>query len=251
MNDTERDYLHKDLPSLLNMLESKNNATGRRTIMHRIIIVGRLNKNFEDKKKIGEHYEIMFRNQQQQQNNQKNPNFFYEKATGIIIIYPSLFVHVIESSSETIKDILKDMRKMMDDPEGMVTDARILNMAHEVHIRMFPVYTFKLMNLSLEHDSSEPSESLETLVNDMVIKLLRMGKYLNDQSKGQLKKEIIENLHEHHPEFFPNQNHANYLVKNQELMSPNEYLSFYEKPLNIIIDSDLTWPAPSRMFPFN
>lgn len=58
--------------------------------------MGRLNKNFEDKKKIGEHYEIMFRNQQQQQNNQKNPNFFYEKATGIIIIYPSLFVHVIE-----------------------------------------------------------------------------------------------------------------------------------------------------------
>lgn len=97
------------------------------------------------------------------------------------------------------------MRKMIKDPEGMVTDAKILNMAHEVHIRMFPVYTFKLMNLSLEHDSSEPSESLETLVNDMVIKLLRMGKYLNDQSKGQLKKEVIENLHEQHPEFFPNQ----------------------------------------------
>ena len=30
-------------------------------------------------------------------------------------------------------------------------------------------------------------------------------KYLNDQSKGQLKKELIENLHEQHPEFFPNQ----------------------------------------------
>lgn len=29
MNETERDFLHKDLPSLLNMLESKNNASGR------------------------------------------------------------------------------------------------------------------------------------------------------------------------------------------------------------------------------
>ena len=29
MNDPEREFLHKDLPSLLNMLESKNNASGR------------------------------------------------------------------------------------------------------------------------------------------------------------------------------------------------------------------------------
>lgn len=114
---------------------------------------------------------------------------------------------------ETIKDILRDVKKMNNDPEGMITEARILNIAHEIHIRLFPVYTFKLMNLSLEHDSSEPSESVESLVNDIVVRLLRMGKFLNDQSKNQLKKEMIDNLHENHPEFFPNQsnNFDNYL----------------------------------------
>jgi hypothetical protein len=38
----------------------------------------------------------MFRAQQQQQNNQKYPNPFDEKVTGILIIYPTLMVHVIE-----------------------------------------------------------------------------------------------------------------------------------------------------------
>lgn len=66
-----------------------------------------MNKNFQDKKKIGEHYETMFRNQQQQQNNQKSPNLFHEKATGIIIIYPSLFLHVIEVIYKYYQNTLK------------------------------------------------------------------------------------------------------------------------------------------------
>ena len=39
------------------------------------------------------------------------------------------------------------------------------------------------MNLSLEHDSSEPTDGTETLVTDIVTKLLRLGKFLNDQYK--------------------------------------------------------------------
>jgi hypothetical protein len=40
----------------------------------------------------------MFRNQQQQQqqSNQKNSNPFQEKVSGIIIIYPTLMINVIE-----------------------------------------------------------------------------------------------------------------------------------------------------------
>ena len=41
----------------------------------------------------------MFRTQQQQQQQQekpKQPNPFNEKATGIIIIYPTLMIHVVE-----------------------------------------------------------------------------------------------------------------------------------------------------------
>lgn len=84
---------------------------------------------------------------------------------------------------ETIKDLLVDMEAMHQDPEGMIAESRILNFAHEIHIRLYPIYTFKIMNLTLEHDSSEPADSVETLVNDMIVRLLRLGKFLNDQAK--------------------------------------------------------------------
>jgi hypothetical protein len=94
---------------------------------------------------------------------------------------------------------------MHENSESMISETKILNLAHEIHIRLYPVYTFKMMNLSLEHDSSEPSETTETLVNDILTRLLRMGKFLFDQAKTQLKKEVIDSLHEQHPELFPNQ----------------------------------------------
>ena len=39
------------------------------------------------------------------------------------------------------------------------------------------------MNLSLEHDSSDPGESEEVLVNDIITRLLRLGKFLHDNAK--------------------------------------------------------------------
>ncbi len=61
------------------------------------------------------------------------------------------------------------------------------------------------MNLSLEYDSSEPSETSDVLVNEMLVRLLRLGKFLNDNTKTQFKKESIDTIHEQHPEFLPNQ----------------------------------------------
>ena len=54
----------------------------------------------------------MFRNHQQQQNNQKNP--FQEKVTGIIIIYPTLMIHLIEVIKIENKNIRGDFRFLND-----------------------------------------------------------------------------------------------------------------------------------------
>ena len=136
---------------------------------------------------------------------QKSPNPFNEKVTGILIIYPTLFFHVIESSVSTIYQILQDLQTMHADEEGMISDSKILNVAHEISVRLFPVYTFKMVNLVMEHDSTEPSEMLDALVQEQIVRVLRMGKFLNDNSKNQFKKELIDNMHDQHPEFLPNQ----------------------------------------------
>lgn len=66
---------------------------------------------------------------------------------------------------------------------GMIIESKIVNLAHEIHVRLFPVYTFKTMYLNLEHDSQEPSETIEQLVQEITVRLLRLGKFLTDNSK--------------------------------------------------------------------
>ena len=75
------------------------------------------------------------------------------------------------------------MEAMHLDPEGMIEDSRVLSIDHEIHVRLYPIYVFKIMHLSLEYDSNDPSESVENLVNDIITRLLRLGKLLTDQSK--------------------------------------------------------------------
>jgi hypothetical protein len=39
------------------------------------------------------------------------------------------------------------------------------------------------MNLTSESDSNEPGETIEVLINEITVKLLRLGKFLNDNAK--------------------------------------------------------------------
>lgn len=42
---------------------------------------------------------------------------------------------------------------------------------------------FKILNLNIEYDGSEPQETVDVLVSDIVVRLLRMGKFFYEQSR--------------------------------------------------------------------
>ena len=146
---------------------------------------------------------------------------------------------------------------MINNPSGLIGEAKLINIARDASVRLFPFYTSKVMNLSIEFDSSEPTETVDVLVNETIVRLLRLGKFLNDNTKTQFKKETIDTIHELHPEFLPNQSKlnlsfknyhnlkitnfkldtANFLVRNETILSPKDYLDYHEKPLDIVLES--------------
>lgn len=65
---------------------------------------------------------------------QKTPNAFQEKVSGIVIVYPTLIINVIETSLETIKDVLRDLVRMHNDPKGLITESKIICLAHEISL---------------------------------------------------------------------------------------------------------------------
>ena len=48
------------------------------------------------------------------------------------------------------------------------------------------MYAYKVMNLTSESDSNEPGDTIEALISEITVKLIRLGKFLNDSAKVNL-----------------------------------------------------------------
>ena len=57
---------------------------------------------------------------------------YQEKVTGLIINYPTLMLHLVETSMDVIKILLRDINEMCKSSNGMISDAKILNIAHNI-----------------------------------------------------------------------------------------------------------------------
>jgi hypothetical protein len=70
---------------------------------------------------------------------------------------------------------------------------RLTHILIHVHIRIFPLYAYKVMNLTSESDSNEPGDTIEALISEITVKLIRLGKFLNDSAKVNIftKKKTI------------------------------------------------------------
>jgi len=58
-----------------------------------------------------------------------------EGVTGILLIYPSYVVHLLESSIDVIYAILKDLQHVTTENEGLLIDPKILTISHDVPTR--------------------------------------------------------------------------------------------------------------------
>ncbi|KAK2167623.1 hypothetical protein LSH36_26g15096 [Paralvinella palmiformis] len=111
---------------------------------------------------------------------------------------------------------------------------------------------FDLLLMAHNLDEYEPSEESFRLVIDMLIQLLKLGAYLNKQPKVALKN-VMENLLDKVPELLPQQDVINFLIEKdaEATVTPQEHLNRYQKPFDVTLDSELTWPMPVRLFPYN
>jgi hypothetical protein len=59
-------------------------------------------------------------------------------ATGLLLIFPTLFVHSLEVTDSALKLILEDLNQSINNPNGLIREASILNISYNV-------YTFEYM----------------------------------------------------------------------------------------------------------
>ncbi|KAJ6655059.1 hypothetical protein lerEdw1_006112 [Lerista edwardsae] len=207
-------------------------AVATKALLHRLIFLAKISPELADKRDLAEYWEQLFVSLQR---------YYYqsEAVTGLLLLYPAYIVHVLESSSDVLYSVLRDLRDMEQQQRVLVQDAKILVMSHNLPSRLFQQWNFKVLNMTQTRlDDDVPQESVEAIISECLAAFLKLGMHLLKYPKNP--KNLPDTVLEKAAEFIVPQDTLSHLLDCQELLSPAQYLQLYDSPVNILMDSGLS-----------
>uniref|UniRef100_A0A674J400 Testis expressed 47 n=1 Tax=Terrapene triunguis TaxID=2587831 RepID=A0A674J400_9SAUR len=166
-----------------------------------------------------------------------------EPVSGLLLLYPSSILHILESSSGTLYQILQDLASLQNSKKP------ILVVSHNIPTRLFLQWYVTMVTLPVTYlEDVTQSQSAEEVVTECLTLLLKLGTYLSKTFKVS-SKGLGDNLHTLVPELLIPAETINYLFKAKEFMSPEAFLKMYNNPLQPAMASETVWPTPCHLYP--
>lgn len=225
--------------SFLNLLEEKQRALNKKQLLHRFVFIARLSPDLGDKQDLEAYYENVFAKLKHTHQG--------EDVTGILLVYPSYVVHLIESSIEVIRGVIRDLHQMQKSKNPILTDTKILITSRDVPTRLYQQWSYRVLNITAGREEYEQGkETVEQLAVECVTTLLKLGVYILKTPKFNVKTST-ENLHDLVPDLLIPQDLIGFLLKRPELDTPSQFLRRYDQAVDISLDSELVWPVPGSI----
>ncbi|XP_041073362.1 testis-expressed protein 47-like [Carcharodon carcharias] len=221
--------------------QEKQREKRKKSLLHRLVFLAKITPELVNTRDLGGYYESFL---------QKLQRCHQEGITGLLLLYPSYVIHVLESSSDVLYSVIHDLRDMQHQQErALLLEAKILVMSHNVPSRLFQHWEYNLLTITAKRlDDTLQGESVERVVRECLTALLKLGMHLQKAYKelpNKAAKSVLDNV----PELIVPQALIRCLLKSNELLTPAQFLSIYNASLSIIMDSELVWPKPEHLLP--
>ncbi|XP_030019055.1 testis-expressed protein 47 isoform X2 [Sphaeramia orbicularis] len=215
----------------VSMFDVSNRRMREKILLQRLIVITRLPRDLVDRTELGAHYEKL--------NFQLSRKYIWDNMTGLLLIYPSCLLHVIESSRELIVSVLRDLNDLQQQSDcPMVEASKILFMAHDPPNRLFQQWSYKVLNeVKDDHGlkAKQPEEEEEEPTESLVYTVLSGLKNLSEHMEVS-KKALPESVLDESPEPIISQDILAKLLIQEELQTLQQYLKLYDSPLHISMD---------------
>ncbi|XP_028631913.1 testis-expressed protein 47 [Grammomys surdaster] len=222
----------------LHLQEEKHRLQLKKFLLHRLFLVGHLQVDIE-KKEISDYYEQLFQSILK--------HHLGEVVTGLLLIYPTTFLHILESSNGTLFRILLDyVAHEKSETEFMIHNVKIIVASHNIPTRLFMQWHISVIKVPILYlDDDTQSQSVAEVTTDFLTMTHKLALHLYKTVKVGAKGPG-DNLHQLAPELILPEQTIKYLCKAEEFMDPASFLNMYNRPIHFTSDSDIVWPAPSR-----
>ncbi|XP_056390642.1 testis-expressed protein 47-like isoform X2 [Hyla sarda] len=211
-----------------------------KSIVHRLIYIARISPEQAHCRDIPDHYERLF--------NRLIKSNLGESISGLLLLYPSCVIHMIEASSEILTGINQDLVQIQNKGESsLLQDVRILVVSHNIPSRLFPQWYFRIVRLPTMYlDDFGHGQSVETIVEECLTLMMKLGMFLS-QILEPGSKGPGEDLYDVAPDLLVREEIICFLIRSGRFLKPQEFLTMYNRPVNSSVASDLLWPAPQQL----
>ncbi|XP_004676721.1 PREDICTED: uncharacterized protein C7orf62 homolog [Condylura cristata] len=222
----------------LHLLEEKQRLHLKKFLIHRMFVVAEIAANTE-KKVVSDYFEQIFQLISKRR--------LGELVTGILLLYPSSILHILETSSGTFYRILLEYLKHKKKEDNFfIQRMKIIVVSHNIPTRFFMQWHISVINAPVMYlDDVTQSQSLEEVMTEFLTQTHKLALYLFKTVKVGTKGPG-DNLHQLIPELILPEQIIKYLCKYEEFMDPETFINMYNKPTHVTLDSEVVWPAPSR-----
>lgn len=222
----------------LHFQEEKQRLQMKKFLLHRMFLVAKITPNTE-KKAIAEYYEQVFQSILKRH--------LGEAVTGLLLIYPTSMVHILESSNDTLYQILLDyLNHKKNETDFFIQEMKIIVVSHNIPTRLFMQWHASVIKGSVMYlDDVTQSQSLEEVTTEFLTQIHKLALHLFKTVKVGTKGPG-DNLHQLIPELLLPEQTVKYFCRSEELMDPETFINMYNKPIHVTLDSEVVWPTPSR-----
>ncbi|XP_006834460.1 PREDICTED: uncharacterized protein C7orf62-like [Chrysochloris asiatica] len=222
----------------LHFQKEKQRLHLKKFLIDRIFLVANIPAN-TTRKDIAEYYEHTFQSIMRQH--------IGETVTGLLLIYPTVILHILESSSGTLFKILLDyVNHEKNDKEFLIQGMKIIVMSHNIPSRLFLQWQVSVINVPVTYlDDVTQSQTLEEVITEFLIQTHKLGLNLFKAVKVGTKGPG-DNLQQVSPELLLPEQIIKYLCKAERFLDPATFIKMYSGPIHISLDSEVVWPAPTH-----
>ncbi|KFQ50284.1 Uncharacterized protein C7orf62, partial [Nestor notabilis] len=164
-----------------------------------------------------------------------------EPVSGLLLLYPSRVLHIVEGCSSTIHLIIQDLASLQSQgPSALLQDIKVLVVAHDIPTRLFPDWSVAAATAPM----TWPSRTIQShSTAEVVAECLTLGLKLaaSIQSSEDDSEDVTESIPTAERELLIPAETINYLCKAEECISPEEFLRTYLGPSQPTLDSGTVW----------
>nr|XP_025959759.1 testis-expressed protein 47-like [Dromaius novaehollandiae] len=161
-----------------------------------------------------------------------------EQVSGLLLLYSSCVLHVIESCIGTIHLIIQDLASLQNQGHNaLLQEIKVLVVSHNIPTRLFPDWYVTTVTPPVTYlQDATQSQSTAEVVTECLTLLFKLAAYVPKMLEDD-SDDLSNNLHTLAPELLIPAETINYLCNIEECASPEEFLKMYLNPLQPAMDS--------------